>query len=190
MPVATRWFLIGLAGWTAFAGLVSAWGYVEHEYEGVQIAWLPYLGVNLVQIYILGLFTPALLLVARAFPPTRRPTVLTLGAYFAALLAICAFAELLVVVVSNTFLGKHYTFKMALGGGFEDFLAYMVALALIATAAIPAKPSWSNRARTAVGQGMTVDLGQAPQNLQREIWEATSHGSNRYRRFFLQSARS
>jgi hypothetical protein len=131
MPVATRWFLIGLAGWTAFAGLLSAWGFVEHEYEGVQIAWLPYLGVNLVQIYVLGLFTPALLFVARAFPPTRRPAALTLGTYFVALITICAVAELLEVIVSNGFLGKHYTFKMSLGGGFEDFLAYMVAFTLI-----------------------------------------------------------
>jgi two-component system LytT family sensor kinase len=131
MPVAMRWFLIGLAGWTAFAGLLSAWGFVEHEYEGVQIAWLPYLGVNLVQIYVLGLFTPALLFVARAFPPTRRPQALTLGTYFVALITICAVAELFEVIVSNGFLGKHYTFKMSLGGGFEDFLAYMVAFTLI-----------------------------------------------------------
>jgi hypothetical protein len=131
MPVATRWFLIGWAGWTAFAGLLTAWLYVEHLSEGVTIPWLSYLGVNLVQVYLLGVFTPVLVFVARAFPPTRRPAIVTLGVYFVALLAVCALAEPLVVLVSNAFLGKHYTFKDGIGEGFEAFTTFTVALALI-----------------------------------------------------------
>jgi hypothetical protein len=131
MPVATRWFLIGWAGWTAFAGLLTAWLYVEHLSEGVMIPWLSYLGVNLVQVYLLAVFTPALVFVARVFPPTRRPAIVTLGVYFVALLAVCALGEPLVVLVSNAFLGKHYTFKDGIGEGFEAFTTFTVALALI-----------------------------------------------------------
>jgi hypothetical protein len=131
VPVAARWFLIGWAGWTAFAALLTAWGYVEHLSEGRPLAWLPYLGGNLVMVYLLGIFTPVLVFVARAFPPTRRPAALTFGVYFFALITVSAFGEPLVVVVSNAFLGKHYTFNDGLGEAFEAFTTFMIVLALI-----------------------------------------------------------
>lgn len=131
MSVTARWWLIGLGGWTAFAVLLTAWMYVAQLSEGMTIAWPHYLVVELVQVYLLGIFTPALVGVARAFPPTRRPAALTFGVYFLALLLACALAEPLVVAVSNAFLGKHYTLEDAIGEGFQDFTTFTIALALI-----------------------------------------------------------
>jgi len=131
MPVAMRWFLIGLAAWTAFAGLLATWGYVEHLYEGQPVAWLPYFGVDLVQLYLLALVTPALVFLGRALPPTRRPTVVTLAAYLLALAAACVVVEPIVFFVSNAFLGKHYTLASAIGGAFEDYLTLMILLGII-----------------------------------------------------------
>jgi two-component system, LytTR family, sensor kinase len=130
MSVAMRWFLTCLTAWTALAVLLTVWDVVAVLYEGHRPAWGDF-GVTLVQMYTLGSFTPAFILIARAFPPSRRPTALTLLVYFTVIVAVCLVAEPLLILISNEFLGKRYTFKDALEGALFDFLIYTFALTIV-----------------------------------------------------------
>ena len=135
MSVAKRWFFVLLAAWTALALLITVWVNVERLYEGRYVSMGYDFGVTLVhqlvQMYTLGLLTPALIFIALAYPPTRRPIALPLGLYLATLIGVCIVALPLYVFVSNRFLGGNFTTQMALQETFFIFLTYAVVLLII-----------------------------------------------------------
>lgn len=131
MTAAKGWFVVSIAAWTAFAVLITAWIDVYRLYEGRHPAMASDFGVTLAQMYALGLLTPALIYVAHVFPPTRRPTILTIAIYLGSLIAVCAVGVPLFVIVSNAFLDKHYTVLTGLEEGSFDFLTYAVVLTIV-----------------------------------------------------------
>lgn len=131
MSGAKRWFVIGLAAWTAFAVLISVWGDLQQLYQGRHPAVLPNLFSTLAQQYTVALLTPFLIYVAHVFPPGRRPLALTLGVYVAALFGACLVGLPLLAFVSNAFLGKHFTLQTTLEEAFFTFLIYAVVLTVV-----------------------------------------------------------
>src|SRR5579864_5050136 len=109
MSAAKGWFVVCVAAWTAFAVLITAWNDVTRLYEGRHPAMASDFGATMVTMYTLGLLTPVFIYVAHAFPPTRRPIVLTLAVYLTSLIAVCIVGVPLFIFVSNEFMGKDYT---------------------------------------------------------------------------------
>jgi two-component system, LytTR family, sensor kinase len=130
MSAAKRWFVVCVAAWTAFAVLISVWGDLRRLYEGQPVVPSDFL-TTLGQMYTLGLLTPALIYVTHAFPPTRRPVILTLGVYVASLIGVCIVGLPLFAFVSNNFLGRHFTLQTTLEEGFFTFLTYAVVFTII-----------------------------------------------------------
>jgi two-component system, LytTR family, sensor kinase len=130
LSAAKKWFVIGIAAWTAFAVLLSAWIDLRRLYEGQPIAVSDFVA-TLVQMYTLGLLTPVLVYVAHAFPPTRRPVILPLGMYLASLFGVCIVGLPLFALVSNTFLGRHFDLQTTLEEGFFTFLTYTAVLTIV-----------------------------------------------------------
>lgn len=131
MRAAKGWFVVGIAAWTALAVLITAWINVERIYEGRPPALASSFFGTLGEMYSLGLLTPVLVYVAHAFPPSRRPTVLTLAVYIASLIGVCAIGLPLLAFVGNTFLGNRFTVKSALQEGMFTFLTYSVVLTIV-----------------------------------------------------------
>jgi hypothetical protein len=126
-----RWAFVLIAAWTAIPVLLSTWIDARDLYAGEHPAVLSNLVAILVQQYALAIFSPAFIFVAYAFPPTRRPIVLTLSVYFATLIGACAAGLPLFAFVSNQFLGRHFTTKTTLEEGFSVFLAYAVVFTIV-----------------------------------------------------------
>src|SRR5579872_561680 len=131
MAAVRSWFFISLAAWTAFAVLVRAWVNVERMFDGRPPAPASDYILTFVEMYTLGLLTPVLVYVAYAFPPSRRPTILTLAAYVASLIAVCAIGLPLLVLVANSLLNAQFTLKTALGEGVFTFLTYSVVFTIV-----------------------------------------------------------
>ena len=131
MRAAKGWFIVSIAAWTAFAVLIRAWVNVERLYEGRPPAPASDYALQFVEMYSLGLLTPVLIYVAHVFPPSRRPTILTLSVYVASLIAVCAVGLPLLVFVANTFLNAQFTVKTALGEAIFTFLTYTVVFTII-----------------------------------------------------------
>ncbi|MBV8637667.1 MAG: histidine kinase [Candidatus Eremiobacteraeota bacterium] len=131
MTAVKGWFIVSIAAWTAFAVLITAWSDVARLFEGRRPEMVSDFGVTLVQMYTLGLLTPLLIYVAHVFPPTRRPSIAPVGAYIASVLVACAVGMPLFVLVSNLFLGKHFTIVNALEEGIFDCLTYAVVLTIV-----------------------------------------------------------
>lgn len=131
MAAAKGWFIVSIAAWTAFAVLITVWVDVTRVLDGRQPAMLSAFGVTLAQMYTLGLSTPIFIYVAHAFPPTRHPLIVTLGAYVASIIAACLVGIPLSVFVSNQFLGQHFTIRSGLAEGIFDCLTYSVVLTVI-----------------------------------------------------------
>lgn len=131
MRAAKGWFIISLAAWTAFAVLIRAWVVVERLYEGLPPAPASDYALQFVEMYSLGLLTPVLIYIAHVFPPSRRPTILTMAVYVAALTAVSVAGVPLMVFLANTFVNAQFTIKTALGEAVFTFLAYTVVFTLI-----------------------------------------------------------
>jgi sensor histidine kinase YesM len=131
MASAKGWFVVAFAAWTAFAVLIRAWIVVDHIYEGLPLPQASDYALQFVEMYSLGLLTPVLIYVAHVFPPSRRPTILTIGAYIGTLTAVCAVGVPLMVFVANTFVNAQFTVKTALGEAIFTFLSYTVVLTLV-----------------------------------------------------------
>ena len=131
MRAAKGWFVVALAAWTALAVLIRAWVNVERMYDGRGPAPASDYVLTLAEMYSLAVLTPALIYVAHAFPPSRRPAILTLAVYVASLIAVCAIGLPLLVFVANTFLAAHFTVKTALQEGIFTFLTYSVVLTIV-----------------------------------------------------------
>lgn len=131
MRAAKGWFVVAIAAWTAFAVLITAWLNVERIYEGRPPALTSDFFGTLGEMYSLGLLTPLLIYVAHAFPPSRRPAILTLGVYVASLIVVCAIGLPLLAFVGNTFLNRQFTVKSALQEGIFTFLTYSVVLTIV-----------------------------------------------------------
>lgn len=131
MRAAKGWFILSIAAWTAFAVLIRAWVNVERLYDGRPPAPASDYALQFAEMYSLGLLTPVLIYVAQVFPPSRRPTILTLSVYIASLIGVCAVGLPLLVFVANTFLNAQFTVKAALGEGVFTFLTYSVVFAII-----------------------------------------------------------
>ena len=132
MSAAKGWVVVTIAAWTAFAVLITAWLDVSYLFtKNATLRSFSDFGGTLVQMYALGLATPVLIYAAYAFPPTRRPTILTLGVYVAAVIAACLVGMPLFVFISNQFLGRRFTIVNALEEGIFDCLTYAVVLTVI-----------------------------------------------------------
>lgn len=131
MKNAKGWILISIAGWTALAVLIRAWANVERLIDGRPPAPASDYVLTFVENYTLALLTPVLVYIAHVFPPSRRPTILTLAVYVASLIGVCAIGLPLLVFVANTFLNAQFTLKEALGEGFFTFLVYSVAFTIV-----------------------------------------------------------
>lgn len=125
------WFILSIAAWTAFAVLIRAWANVERMIEGRPPAPASDYVMTFVEMYSLGLLTPLLVYVAHVFPPSRRPTILTLAVYVASLIAVCTIGLPLLVLIANTFLNAQFTVKSALGEGIFTFLTYSVVFTIV-----------------------------------------------------------
>lgn len=126
-----RWLVVCVAAWTAFPILISVWVDLEALYAGRHPAFLSNFVASLGQMYTLGLFSPVLIYVAHAFPPTRRPLILTLGVYLGTLIGVWAVGLPLFALVSNYILGRHFTIETTLQEGLFTFLLYMVVLTIV-----------------------------------------------------------
>ena len=131
MAAAKGWFVVGFAAWTTFAVLITAWTSVESLYAGRHVALASNFTGTLSEMYALGILTPVLVYVAQVFPPTRRPTILTVAVYLASLIGVCIVGLPLLAFVGNTFIGRHFTVQMALQEGMFTFLTYAVVLTII-----------------------------------------------------------
>src|SRR5579863_4794968 len=125
------WVVVCVAAWTAFPILIQVWVDLTALYEGRHPAFWSNFVASLGQMYTLGLFSPVLIYVAHAFPPTRRPLILTLGVYFATLVGVWAVGLPLFAVVSNYILGRHFTVATTLEEGLFTFLLYAVVLTIV-----------------------------------------------------------
>lgn len=126
-----RWAVVLIVAWTAIPVLLSTWIDVRDLYAGQHPAVLSNLVATLVQQYALAIFSPVFIFVAYAFPPTRRPVVLTLATYFATLIGVCVVGLPLFAFVSNQFLGRHFTVLTTLEEAFFCFLVYAVVLMIV-----------------------------------------------------------
>jgi sensor histidine kinase YesM len=126
-----RWIVVCVAAWTAFPILIQLWVGVEALYEGRHPAILLNFVTSLGQMYTLGLLSPVLIYVAHAFPPTRRPVILTLGVYLATLIGVWAVGLPLFALVSTYILGRHFTIETTLQEGLFTFLLYAVVLTIV-----------------------------------------------------------
>src|SRR5579872_4137261 len=126
-----RWLLVCAAAWTAFPILISIYVYMEALYDGRHPAFLPEFVGSLGQMYTLGVFSPILIYVAHAFPPTRRPLILTLAVYLASLIGVWALGLPAFALVSNYFLNRPFTISSTLQEGFFVFLLYAVVLTIL-----------------------------------------------------------
>lgn len=131
MRAAKGWFIVSIAAWTAFAVLIRAWVIVDHVYEGRPPPPASDYALQFVEMYSLGLLTPVLIYVAQVFPPSRRPTIVTVAVYIATLVAVCVAGVPLMVFVANAFVNAQFTIKAALGEVIFTFLAYTVVFTLI-----------------------------------------------------------
>src|SRR5579872_7289493 len=131
MAAVRGWFVVAVAAWTAFAVLLTVWSGVQHLYEGFHFPWAWEFVITLSNMYTLALMTPALIYLAHAFPPTRRPTVLVLAVYVACLICICGVGLALMSLTGSTFLGKHFTVPSLLEEGAFTFLLYSVVLTIV-----------------------------------------------------------
>src|ERR1700719_4185420 len=109
-----RWVVVCVAAWTAFPILISVYVDLTALYEGRHPAFLSNFVASIGQMYTLGLLSPVLIYVAHAFPPPRRPLILTLGVYLATLVGVLAVGLPLFALVSNYILGKHFTLATTL----------------------------------------------------------------------------
>jgi two-component system LytT family sensor kinase len=126
-----RWLVVCVAAWTAFPILISVYVDLTALFEGRHQAFLSNFLISLGQMYTLGLFSPVLIYVAHAFPPTRRPLILTLGVYVAALIGVWAVGLPMFALVSNYILGRHFTLATTLEEGLFTFLLYTIVLTII-----------------------------------------------------------
>lgn len=126
-----RWVIICVVAWTAFPILIQTWADLTALYEGHHPAVLWNFVTSLGQMYTLGLFSPVFIYVAYAFPPTRRPAIITLGVYLATLVAVSAIGLPLFAFVSNHLLGRHFTLETTLEEGLFTFLLYAVVLTIV-----------------------------------------------------------
>jgi len=100
-------------------------------YEGLPLPPASDYALQFVEMYSLGLLTPVLIYVAHVFPPSRRPTILTVAVYVVTLTAVCAVGVPLMVFVANTFVNAHFTVKTALGEAIFTFLTYTVVFTIV-----------------------------------------------------------
>lgn len=126
-----RWVVVFVAAWTAFPVLIQLWVDLTALYEGRHPAFLSNFAASLGQMYTLGLLSPVFIYVAHAFPPTRRPLILTLGVYLASLIGVWAVGLPLFAFVSNQFLGRHFTLDTTLQEGLFTLLVYAVVLTIV-----------------------------------------------------------
>jgi two-component system LytT family sensor kinase len=126
-----NWVVVCVAAWTAFPILISVWVDLEALYEGRHPAFWSNFVASLGQMYTLGLFSPVFIYVAYAFPPTRRPLILTLGVYLATLIGVWAVGLPLFAVVSNYILGRHFTVQTTLQEGLFTLFVYAVVLTIV-----------------------------------------------------------
>jgi sensor histidine kinase YesM len=132
MAAARGWFIVSFAAWTAFAVLITVWVSVESVLQGRHVALFSNFVGTLGEQYALGLLTPVLIYLARVFPPTRRPTVLVVGIYFASLVGVTIVGVPLLALAGNL-AGRHFTLQMALQEGLFTFLVYSVVLTIVVT---------------------------------------------------------
>ncbi len=125
------WVVVCVAAWTAFPILISVWVDVTAPYEGRHPAFWSNFVVSLGQMYTLGLLSPVLIYVAHAFPPSRRPLILTLSVYLATLIGVWAVGLPLFALVSTYILGRHFTLETTLQEGLFVFFQYAVVLTII-----------------------------------------------------------
>lgn len=129
---AKRWFVITIIGWTAFAVLITVWMDFRHALDGeLRPARLSDFGETLVEMYTLGVLTPGLVYIAKAFPPGRHLTIVTIAVYVGSVIAAATIAMPLFLFVNDAFLGKHYVLKDALSEYVFDCLVYGVVLTII-----------------------------------------------------------
>ena len=126
-----NWVVVCFAAWTAFPILISVWVDIEALSAGRHPAFWANFVTSLGQMYTLGLLSPVLVYVAHAFPPTRRPLILTLGVYLATLVGVWAVGLPLFALVSNYILGRHFTLETTLQEGLFVFFQYAVVLTII-----------------------------------------------------------
>jgi two-component system LytT family sensor kinase len=126
-----NWAVVCVAAWTAFPILISVWVELEALYEGRHPAFWSNFGASLGQMYTLGLFSPVFIYVVHAFPPTRRPLILTLGIYLATLIGVWAVGLPLFAIVSTYILGRHFTIETTLQEGLFTFFVYAVVLTIV-----------------------------------------------------------
>jgi two-component system, LytTR family, sensor kinase len=130
MAAAKRWFVFSLIAWTAFAVLITVWVSIESLYEGRQVSPASNFVGTLAEMYAIGLLTPVLIYVAQVFPPTRRPTVMVVAAYVAALIGVCI-VGIPLLALGGSLAGRHFTVKSALQEGLFTFLIYAVVLTIL-----------------------------------------------------------
>ena len=130
MTAAKGWFAVSFTAWTAFAVLITAWVSVESAYAGRPFSLGSNFGGTISEMYALGLVTPLLIYVAHAFPPTRRPVVLVVAAYFVCLIGACIVGLPLLAIAGNL-MGRHFTVDSALQEGMFTFLTYAVVLTIV-----------------------------------------------------------
>ena len=131
MAAARAWFLISFAAWTALAVLITAWTSIDRLYAGRNVDLASNFLGTLGEMYALGVLTPVLIYVAHRFPPTRRPAVMVVAAYFASLIGVCIVGLPLLAFVGNTFLGRHFTVEETLQEGMFTFLTYSIVLTIV-----------------------------------------------------------
>src|SRR5579863_1324694 len=127
------WVVVCVAAWTAFPVLLATWIDVTHLLAGERPAIVSDFTGTLVQQYTLGILSPAFIYVAHAFPPARRPLMLTLSVYVATLVGACAIGLPLFAFVSNHVLGRHFTLQTTLEEGFFVFLLYAAVFTIVLT---------------------------------------------------------
>jgi LytS/YehU family sensor histidine kinase len=86
---------------------------------------------SLVQMYTLGLLTPAMIYAVHKFPPTRRPLAATLGVYVATLIGVTVVGLPLLALTSNVILHRNFTFEATVREGMFTCVFYAAVLTII-----------------------------------------------------------
>jgi len=130
MAGAKGWFVVSFVAWTAFAVLIRAWVNVERILDGRPPAPASDYVLQFAEMYALGLLTPVLVYVAHVFPPSRRPTSITLAVYLATLIVVCTIGLPLLAFAGNI-AGAHFTVRTVLGEGLFTCLTYSVVFVIV-----------------------------------------------------------